>query len=271
MKRRDFFQQAGVAAVGLPAAWANAGESSPRVEGNPTTKRVLLTSAHCDVAHTLAARLRNTYRVSLTSPVGRDASPLPIVQSPLDYGETTRALVRGIDAIVHVAQPPAGATESERIDYRTRATYNLLRAAVDEGVQAVVYLSSLDLMTGYDADFAVDEEWQPQPVAGSEALSDYLGEFTCREFAREGRLRVSVLRLGKVVRAGEVSGLWDPLWVDEQDVVQAVSLALAALLARPTPTLGSWSVFHILSASPQARFSVARARRMLGYQPQSNG
>lgn len=271
MKRRDFFQRAGLAAVGMPAALASAGEPPRRAEGERPTKRLLLTSAHCGLAHTLAAWLRDKYRVSQTSPVGLDASPLPITQSPLDHGEATRALVRGIDAIVHVAEPPAGATEAERIDYRTRATYNLLRAAMDEGVQAVVYLSSLDVMTGYDADFAVDEDWQPRPAAGSEALSDYLGEFTCREFTREGRLRVSVLRLGKVVRAGEVSGPWDPLWVDEQDVVQAVSLTLAAQLAVPRPRLGSWSVFHILSAAPQARFSVARARRALGYQPQSNG
>lgn len=271
MKRRHFLQHAGLAAVSVPAVITSASETPRPTECDSRTKRVRITSSHSWLAQALGARLREKYSVSLTSPGNLEASSLPFTQSPLDHDEATRALVRGIDAIVHVAQPLTGASEGERIDYRTRATYNLLRAAVDEGVEAVVYLSSLNMLTGYDTDFVVDEEWEPRPTVESGSLSDHLGEFTCREFTRDGKLRVTVLRLGKIVRASEVNGPWDPLWVDEQDVLQAVSLTLAAQLATPKPRLGPWSVFHILSASPQARFSVAKARRVLGYQPQSNG
>jgi hypothetical protein len=68
-----------------------------------------------------------------------------------------------------------------------------------------------------------------------------------------------VLRLGKVVQAEEVAGQpVDPLWVDERDVAQAVKAALTAEVPR-------WAIFHIGADSPQARFSVATAKRMLNY------
>jgi nucleoside-diphosphate-sugar epimerase len=139
--------------------------------------------------------------------------------------------------------------------------YNLLWAASEEGVTRVVQLSTLELMTGYDPAFAVTEWWRPKPNLEPGVLARHLGEYTSREFAREGKTNVVVLRLGKVVRAAEVQGRPpDPLWVEERDVVHAVERALTAKLAR-------WQVFHIGADSPRARFSVRRAKTALGYQP----
>jgi nucleoside-diphosphate-sugar epimerase len=126
-------------------------------------------------------------------------------------------------------------------------------------------------MVGYDEAFQVDEDWRPIP-GDSVGLAEYLGEYVCREFAREGKLSMTVLRLGKVIRAEDFAGQpFDPLWVDRRDIAQAVSLALAAQLAAGGPRLGAWSIFHILSGSPRARFSIERARRVLGYRPQFAG
>jgi nucleoside-diphosphate-sugar epimerase len=54
---------------------------------------------------------------------------------------------------------------------------------------------------GYNESFEVDEEWRPLPTIASAGLSDHLGEFTCREFSREGKLNVVVLRLGNIMQA----------------------------------------------------------------------
>jgi len=117
-------------------------------------------------------------------------------------------------------------------------------------------------MTAYDARFTVSETWRPRPTEEPRVLAKHLGEFTSREFAREGKISVVVLRLGKVVRAEEVKEQpADPLWVEERDVVHAVSCALGAKVAQ-------WSVFHIEADSPRARFTVARAKAELGYKPQ---
>jgi hypothetical protein len=107
------------------------------------------------------------------------------------------------------------------------------------------------------------------PTCEPRVFSRHLCEFTCREFAREGKANVVVLRLGKVVRSDDVKGKpFDPLWVEERDVVQAVSKALTAKLKDSPTALGRWSIFHIGTDSPRARFSVASAKSQLGYKPE---
>ena len=146
--------------------------------------------------------------------------------------------------------------------------YDLLQAAAQEGVKHLIYLSSLAVMTGYPEDLAVDEDWRPLPKGDSPGLAEYLGEVVCREFAREGKVHVVVLRLGKVVQAEGTTGQpFDLLWVEQADVVQAVSLALSAQLDKNGPRLGAWSVFHILSGSRRVRYSIDKAKRLLGYRP----
>jgi nucleoside-diphosphate-sugar epimerase len=223
------------------------------------------------LANVISAELSGDYRLRLTSP-----SPIQteheFLQSALAADESTNAVVRGADAIVLVAEPPRDADDAERIDYRTRGAYNLLQAAVREGVRHIVYVSSLRMMTEYEARFQVDENWRPLPTISSGGLSDYLGEFTCREFARQGRLNVTVLRLGNVVRAKGTAGTpFDGPRGDPRDVAQGVSRALAALLAKDGADRGQWSVFHIHSDSSGARFPVRKAQRLLGYQPQFGG
>ena len=89
----------------------------------------------------------------------------------------------------------------------------------------------------------------------------HLGESVCREFAREHKLSVVVLRLGQVVRTEDVAGQpFNPMWVAAQDVAQAVSQALTA-------DLGVWTVCHIQAESPNARFPITQAKRVLGYNP----
>jgi nucleoside-diphosphate-sugar epimerase len=163
-----------------------------------------------------------------------------------------------------VAEPLPDDHELQQIDYLTRCTYNLCVAAVTEGVKRLIYLSSLDLMTQYDENFTVSERWRPRPATAAPVLAKHLGERVCREFAREHKLNVAVLRLGKVVRLeGVADTAFDPLWVEVRDVAQAVQRALA------TDT-GRWAIFHLQSGAPQARFSIATSRRVLGYAPEHN-
>jgi nucleoside-diphosphate-sugar epimerase len=228
---------------------------------------VLITSAHSELARVLAAELSGNYRVRLTSPLHVETDG-EFVRSDLSHDEATRRAVRGVRAIVHVAEPPPDAGDAEGIDYRTRCTYHLLRAAVKEGVPSVVYLSSLRMMDGYAEVFEVDEDWRPLPAPASGALSDYLGEFTCREFARQGKLNAIVLRLGNVASAeawGEEASR--SAWVDPRDVAQAVAGALTKLLADGSAIGGRWSIFHVRSRSPRSRFPIERARKGLGYRP----
>jgi nucleoside-diphosphate-sugar epimerase len=275
MKRRRFLKQAGwLVAGGAGAAAGRSVLAQPpahagpvEAESEPRPAGVLVTSAESSLAQWLADELAAGYRLRLTGQ-STTQTQYEFVPGVPDDGARAAEMVRGMDCIVHVAEPPADATDSEQIDHRTRLTYNLLQAAQQEQVRLVVYLSSIKLLAGYPQALAPAEDWRPLPGGDAELLSHYLGEFTCREFAREGKLRVVVLRLGTVIRAEEVQGRsFDPLWVDRRDVAQAVRGALEAGLAGESPALPAWSVFHILSDSPRARFSVTSAKRLIGYRP----
>lgn len=221
--------------------------------------KLLITAAAVPLAQSLAAILRDEHEVKLT-----ERTPVAVAaftQCALNHDPSTNSLVKGIDAIVHVAEPVSGVTESQQIDYATRCTYNLYLAAAEEGVKRIVLLSTLDLMMAYPAEYTVGERWRPLPTTDLPVLTKHLTEYVSREFAREHKLSVTVLRLGKVVRSANVAGQpFDPLWVDERDVAQAINRAL-------TTETGRWSIFHIQSASPQARFSSATAQQALGYTP----
>lgn len=277
MKRRNFLQVAGVIGAtgssGLAAQNARTGETSePRevIQNQAGQKRVLITSADSPLGQAVAAELGSAYQIHLTSSL-EVSTTQPFTRSDLGHDESTNALVRGTDAIVHVAEPPPGADQSGQIDHRTRCTYNLLMAAAEEGVQTVVYLSSLAMLLDYDEDYEVTEGWQPLISSQPAVLSDYLGEFTCREFAHESRLRVIVLRLGTVVRSDEVRGKpFDPLWVEQQDVTRAIAGTLRLSLGDTDLSRSRWTILHIGSGSPDARFTSQRAAEVIGYQPQFN-
>lgn len=250
---------AGSAAVLAAAQQEGAGVRRPRI---------LITCAANPLAMTLARLLRKDHQVRLTDrePV---SSSFEFVRSSLDKPDDTAALVQGIDAIVHVAESSPGENERQTLDWLTRGTYHLLEAASKARVPKAVFLSTLDLMTAYDAQYTVSESWRPRPTTDARVLGKYLGELVCREFARDRKIRTMALRLGKVVKFADTAGkLFDPMWEDEEDVAHAVARAVAVTPRDNQQGVGSWwAVVHIGSDSPKARFSVAGAKYALNYQP----
>ncbi len=261
MKRRTFLQQAGAMLTGTTVAAAAEGDQ-PQPQGTaPQALRrtVLLTSHESEFGKALAAALSNQYTLRLADrPLFRDEDG------------TLERLLDGVGAIVHLSQPAEAESGSEWLDRRGRGTYDLLTAASAKGVGLVVYLSSLDIMAGYDPSFQVAEDWRPVPTTEPDQLSHYLAECTCREFARERKLRTMVLRLGKVAgeEAPRASSDGDP-WVARADAVEAVRLALEVHFGEGGAALPAWNVLHIAADVPGGRFPVTRAKRVLGYRPQS--
>ena len=263
MNRRMFVKNTGLAAVSGAAMSCSPEGGGGRVAPG----RILITSAEHRLAQSLADALGADHDVLLT---GREdvETTHPFAKSDLGHEKPTNELVRGVDAIVHVAEALPSEDLHAQIDHLTRGTYNLLLAASQADVRRVVFLSTLEMMTEYDTDFLVEERWRPRPSLSSPSLPKYLGEFTCREFARLGKIEVVVLRMGEVVASSEAQ---TPTSIAEEDAVQAVSLALAAEIENNASSLGRWSVFHVSSGSADARFSSDRAKNVLGYEPRVSG
>ena len=229
---------------------------------------ILITSAGSELARNVAGALaeENTLRLTELYPV--DTVEGTFVQSELGHDASTNELVRGIDTVIHIAEIPPDLLVSEAdqldnyaIDYQTRCTYNLLMAASEEGVKHAIYASTLRLFEQHGEDWTVTESWRPRPSVDSFVLSKHLGEFTCREFGREGKLNVTCLRLGNLVTAdAAATSEPDSMWLEMSDAVTAFQGALES----PSP----WRVFHIQSEFLGSRFSIGKAKGHLKFDPQ---
>ncbi len=228
---------------------------------------LLITSASERLPARLARDLAATHDVRLTDRQADTRMP-ELVVSALGHDSGTDELVRGMDAIVHWGGTDRQASPSDRLDQATYCTYNLLKSASDEGVSRVVFLSSLDLLKKYPDDYTVTEQWRPEPTSDVSDLSYHLGEYVCREFAREQRLSVICLRLGDLVWDGKTASSAALL---AEDAVQAVELALIPKPGDDSPWIllpdpFGWRVYHIQSNVPGARFATATAQTKLGFE-----
>ena len=233
--------------------------------------KVLITSAGDNLARQIANSLGVDHDILLTD--REDVSTrFPFVRSDLNHTQPTNDLVRGVDVIVHSGVVDPHASVSDQLDYQMRCTYNLLKAAWEEGVPRLVYLSSLRLMEGYDPSYAVTERWKPTPTLESAVLCYHLGEIVCREFARERKIEVTILRLGEITPASETNSSTSALY--EDDAMEAIKLSLTA------DHSGWLDIFHIQSDVPDARFLTGQPWQSaddvaqsvsLGYAPRKRG
>lgn len=228
---------------------------------------ILITSAGSELARSIAGALMEEHTLRLTELYPVDDVEGTFVQSELGHDESTNELVHGMDTIIHIAEiPPNLLAEADQpdnyaIDYQTRCTYNLLMAASEEGVKRVIYASTLRLFEQHGEDWTVTESWRPRPSVDGFVLSKHLGEFTCREFARERKLDVTCLRLGNLVTAkAAATAEYDSMWLEMNDAVAAFQGALTS------PS--RWDIYHIQSEFPGARFSVRTAKAEIKFNPQ---
>jgi nucleoside-diphosphate-sugar epimerase len=253
------------------------------------------------VVRDLRERGHDVLNVDLT----RDGSAhgLCIVADLTDLGQALD-VIRGADAVVHLAAIPAPELRPEGETFRINAlsTYNVFAAAEAAGVRRVVWASS-ETVLGLPFDtpplFApIDETIEPRPET-SYALSKLAGETLAVQFARRTGIPFLGLRISNIMEPDDYAafpGYWDDarlrrwnLWgyVDVRDVAQAVRRGLEADLAgadvcivaaadtvmtRPSAELMA-EVFPTVPlrrpvADRETLLAIDRARRLIGYEPE---
>jgi len=236
---------------------------------------VLITGAASRLGRAIAAELGADHRLRLldSTSVPRDENA-DFIQADLIDSEAVWQAVRGMDAVIHTGEPPVElpTDELEReqflLDYVTRGTHVLFSAAIEAGVKRFVYGSTLEIFRAYPDDVYISEMWKPRPKPEMRSMSRYLGELTCREFARDHPISVTVLRLGKLVLEEELEDQEpDLMWVDIRDAAQAFSCALQRDTSASMQWTGRWGLFHICAAILNAKYLIEPARGM-GYAPQ---
>jgi nucleoside-diphosphate-sugar epimerase len=212
---------------------------------------------------------------------------------------------QGVDAVVHLGAVPAPGMVpgAELFRNNTISTYNVFAAARQLGVRNVVWASS-ETVLGLPFDtpppyVPIDEEYPPRPESAY-SLSKVMGEEMARQFCRwDPQLKIIGLRFSNVMLTSDYAEFpgfdQDParrkwnLWsyIDARDGAQAVRKAIEApltgaevfiiaspdtVLSRPITELVAEFYpgvpWHRELGPHESAFSIDKARRLLGYDPQ---
>ena len=233
--------------------------------------RVLVTGAASALGQEIAVALAadENAELRLLDDCAAQRQGVEWVEGRLTDPDVVWQAVRDVDAVVHTGEPPpVSESEEALLDRATRGTHVLLQAAVEAGVKRFVYGSTLEVFRAYPDTVYVTEYYKPLPPPKMAVLARYLGEITCREFAREYPITVTALRLGKLVREEEVVGRErDLMWVDIRDAAQAFCAALARDASASLNWVPRWAVCHIAAPIAHPKFLLDQAKSM-GYRPQ---
>lgn len=212
---------------------------------------------------------------------------------------------QGVDAVVHLGAVPAPGMVpgAELFRNNTISTYNVFAAARHLGIRNVVWASS-ETVLGLPFDtpppyVPIDEEYSPRPESAY-SLSKVMGEEMARQFCRwDPRMKIIGLRFSNVMLTPDYAEFpefdHDParrkwnLWsyIDARDGAQAVRKALEApltgaevfiiaspdtVMSRPITELVAEFYpgvpWHREIGPHDSAFSIDKARRLLGYDPQ---
>jgi len=219
-------------------------------------RRICVTGATGKAGRAAVAHLREQgYDVLATDVAVSDARAQGVLQADLtDYAQATEVL-RGTDAVVHLANIPAPGLATPAVTFNANMTmnFNIFHAAAALGLSKVVWASSettLGLPFGGGPEQApgapgelryapVDEDHFPYP-ATTYALSKVASETVAEQVSRWSGLPFVGLRISNIMEPQEYQrfpSFWpDPhsrkwnLWgyVDVRDVAAACRLALEA-------------------------------------------
>jgi len=216
------------------------------------TVRILVTGSEGHIGRMQTALLREAgYEVrtfdkaAQGKTTGGEYTPDHFPGDLCDILDVRRAM-QGMDAVVHLGALPndrAGAGDQVLI-INVQGTWNVLIAAVEVGVERVVYFSSINALGCVGglrppAYLPIDDSYPRHPLSPYQ-LSKHLAEETCQSFSERHGIRTVCLRPGYVVRPDQYGNWRDraapqnakwgatELWgyVDLRDVCEATRLAL---------------------------------------------
>ena len=204
-------------------------------------------------------------RVTDVVPIDTPHESMQVDVSDLDQ---VRRATEGTDVIVNCSVQRTDRHIAFQVN--TLGTYNAIRAAAELEHERFVNTGPHFTVTGPQYtlyDFGIDESVPPHSGTNLYALSKYAGQEICRLFSEHYPIHVLDLlyvsfRPPEPNRDGQ--GL-NSFSVSYPDGGRAVRCALEAdLAAMPTRN----EIFFILDDLPHGQYSNAKARRLLGFEPQ---
>jgi NAD+ dependent glucose-6-phosphate dehydrogenase len=247
------------------------------IEQSSARKRILLTGAAGGIGSALYRHAAASYwfrladraveRIVAATDQGHEVLALDVADLA-----ACQAACRDIDTVIHLAAnaDPDADFYSSLLENNIKGTYNVFRAARDQGCRRVIYASSVQVLEGYPADVQshVASPLQPTNMYG---VSKCFGEAVAACFAHEERLSCIVVRIGSYDVAGD-----EPNWLRRNPNAYRICTYVSErdlnqLLVRciEVPDV-SFAVVHGLSDNRFKRLDISSTRELLGYAPQDD-
>ena len=236
-----------------------------------TAKRVLLTGAAGRIGTAFREITGDRYalrladrRAGLDALAGRGQE---VRTFDLADAAACQEACRDIDTVIHLGADPSRQADfyGSLLDNNIKGTYNIFRAARDQGCRRVIYASSINAVDAYPADrqVAPDDPVRPPNLYG---VSKCFGEAVASYFARSEGLSSIVVRIGTFAtpeRLPQRNTRHLSTLVSRRDLIQ--------LLVRcvETPDI-PFAIVHGVSNNRYKRLDITSTRELLGYAPEDD-
>jgi nucleoside-diphosphate-sugar epimerase len=276
--------------------------------------RVLLTGAHGTVGTALTAHLGDRHEFTLFDrrTVGEETmwdgtgshphADREAITGDVTDADAVHAAMTGHDAVVHLAgYPRTDGSWAEVLENNVVGTRTVLDAAVEVGVDLVVFASSNHVVGGYEQELAPDiyhgtdlvvDHTAPFRPDSPYGTSKAAGEVCGREYTERGDLRFVAVRICSVraprydhpygdAERGVHEGRWDrdsgaydeqvarmkATWQSRRDCAALFDCCLGF----DGRFDGRFDVFYGVSDNERRWFDLDHAREVVGYDPADSG
>lgn len=173
----------------------------------------------------------------------------------------------GIGTVLHLGGDPSPEADfyASLLDNNVKATYNIFRAAVDQGCRRVIYASSLQTVEAYELDVQANENMRVRP-GNVYGVTKCFGEALASRFADAEGLSSIAVRIGFFAEPEELPGQ------SARDLSAFVSPRdLSDLFVRciETPDI-PFAIVAGISNNRFKRVDLASTRELLGYEPRDD-
>src|SRR5579875_2784942 len=176
-----------------------------------TPRRILLTGAAGGIGGALYRHAAGSYWFRLADRAGAALAAMvrhdhEAITLDIADLEDCRQACRDIDTVIHLAADPSPRADfyASLLENNIKGTYNVFRAALDQGCRRVIYASSVQVVAGYPVDVQAQDASPLRPT-NMYGVSKCFGEAVAAYFARAEGLSSIVVRIGAYDVGGDSS------------------------------------------------------------------
>ncbi len=224
-------------------------------------KRVLLLGASGNIAPPILSALESHYDLRLADIVPHPDGK-PVVTVDVTAFEQVLEASRGMDAIMNFTVVRPDPVQSFHVN--TRGAWHVMKAAAELGIKKVIHTGPQTINLAHAHDFGIADVPRA-PGTNYYGCTKMLSSEICRIFSRQYGIQTIVFHfLGLRPRPTEpVSGRdFHQFAIIYDDLAHACRLALEV---ESVPD--GFQDFNMLSFEAHGRYSVEKARRLLGFEP----